>query len=161
MIPTICLSQRHTRSSDAEHAEQRAKQQALVREWQQTHFTDCAHDYSETVPLAHDDSETANGRASGSEVAAAHTIAGAAAAGGPFRPTSTPPLPVQSSRRPHQTEPSTDEGRGSQAEAIAPTPTVADQPHWPPAPALDEVYALEVATSEAAALVPDVGMLPT
>ncbi len=52
-------------------------------------------------------------------------------------------------------------GEGGQAEAIAPTTTVEDQPHWPPAPALDEVYALEVATSEAAALVPDAGMLPT
>ncbi len=156
MIPTICLSQRHTRSSDAEHAEQRAKQQALVREWQQAHFTDCAHDDSETVPLARDELETANGRASGSEVTAAHTVAGAAAAGA-FRPsTATLPLPVQFSRPPHQSGPSTGEGE----QAIAPTPTVADQPHWPPAPVLDEVYALEVATSEAAALVPGAGTRP-
>lgn len=121
-------------------------QQAQVLEWQQAHFTDGA--------LA----DSANGRASGSEVVAAYTVAGAAATGGPFLPTAMPPLPMRLSRRPHQSGPTT--GEGGQAEAIAPTPTVADQPHWPPAPALDEVYALEVATSEAAAIVPDAGMLP-
>ncbi len=66
-----------------------------------------------------------------------------------------PPLPVQLSRRLHQSVPSTDDGRGGKAEAIA--PTVADQPHCPPAPALDVVYALEVATSEAAVLPPGAG----
>ena len=75
-------------------------QQALVQEWQQTHFTDCAHD----------DSETANGRASGSEVVTAYTVAGAAVTGGPFRPTARPPLPVRLSIRPHQSGPTTGEG---------------------------------------------------
>ncbi len=82
---TVHLSiQCHTRSSEAEHATQRAEQQVQVRKWLQAHYPGCSLADMQPVLLS------ASARALGSEGVAAHSSA--AAAGCPLGPTAVPLL---------------------------------------------------------------------